>query len=144
MLTKEYIDKSLSPNEDMQVYYDHRTDILFTVWRTEGDKIIIGGLSEWYDSARTGLFRYAISKQYFDGCQPISKDSDLLVDYHFASGFTSKILRGYGDVHKTNPWYKYICNNPEFEYLSETDELVNANIERNPCLDFDFSDDYDD
>jgi len=144
MLTKEYIDKSLSPDKEMQVYYDPKTDILFTVWRVEGDKVIIGGLSEWYESAITGLFRYAISKQYFDGCQPITRDFTLLTDYQFDSGFTSKILKGYGDVYKPTPWYKNICGNPEFEYLPETDELVKANIERNPLLDFDIPDDYED
>jgi len=132
MLTKEQIDKALSPDKNMQVYYDPKTDILFTVWRTEKDKVIIGGLSEWYESAITGLFRYAISKKYFDSCQLITRDSGLLTDHHFDSGFSTRILKGYGDVHKPSPWHKNIYNNPEFEYLPETDELVKENTKRNP------------
>ena len=61
-----------------QVYFDPDLKRLFTVKRTEPDRIVISGGAEYYQDAITNIERYAISKEYFQTCKAIDKTSDLL------------------------------------------------------------------
>ncbi len=127
MDTKQ-IDKELTPNFNAQVYYDPQTGGLFTVKRTEVERIVISGMCGYYDDAITDLMRYAISHKYFCKCEKVNKDSPKLIKDDSTNSFK---IRGYDPIHNDYIFHN-VYSNPEFTYLPETDELVKANMKRYP------------
>lgn len=123
---KQIVDKELTIDWNMQVYYDPKTSILFTVRRQGKEIVVIGGLCGYYDDAITSLARYLISQKYFTECLPITRDSNLLVKDE--NGYLK--VKGYNTI-TNNFCYHNVRNNPEFTYLlKETDKLVNTFMKR--------------
>ena len=129
-LTAE-IKKELSPDFNQQVYQDPVTKGLFTFKREELNKIIIGGGSGYYNSAITGLLRYAVSKEYFANFIPITKESSILeIDTCISSkGYIALKVKGW-DCVKNDYIFQAIHNSKQLEYLEETNLLIKANRER--------------
>jgi len=64
-----------------QVYYDPVAEILFTVHFDNGKgRILIGNPCEYYNDAITTVSRYSISREYFNNCQKINRESPLLAN----------------------------------------------------------------
>lgn len=84
------------------VYYDDRINKLFTVKEEKGNKIIVGGMTEFFESARTVISRYSMSREYLEKCIPIDETSDVLIPHVFSDNWTAYKLKSelphfYGD-----------------------------------------------
>lgn len=57
------------------VYYDKRINKLFTVKEKRGNKIIVGGMCNYYSDAKTCALRFSMSPSYLENCIPLDNDS---------------------------------------------------------------------
>ena len=102
---------------DGKVYYDPRTDGLFTVHKNDGEhRVIIGDVCAFYNDAITGLVRYSISQKYFTGCRLIKPTSQLLTWHEFKTfGDSALILKSREGQRTSHP---HVYENKEFHYLN--------------------------
>lgn len=131
MLSDKQITRELNPDFSQQVYQDPITEGLFTVKRIERDRVVVGGGCGFYDSAITSLMRYAIPNDYFDRFIPITTDSKMLeVDIAIASGYYQPLKVKGWDCISNNHIQCAVYESDDIQYLSETDELVKANMKK--------------
>ena len=99
-----------------QVYYDPKAQLVFTVKRKFRQSVVIGGCgSPYLSDAKTSYMRYKITKDYFEGCQPIDESSHLL----------QKDREGYR-LRDNNQQAK-VRKSPDYEYLQkESEKLIKA------------------
>lgn len=116
-----------------QVYYDPRTQVIFTVKRQMKRYVVIGGSwSPYYNDAQTSYIRYRVTNAYFKDCQPIDKSSHLL--HNDGIGFRLQDGLQFNTVH----------SNPDFKYLKEESAKIikehDDNYPLSPDYDYDFVD----
>jgi hypothetical protein len=96
------------------VYYDPRTNSLFSIKTNEENTVIITGETEFLRDGITNVLRYRISKEYLEGCKIIDKTSPLVEKYFFSNSFPNDFsYKLKGENHKS------FYNNKNFEYLNE-------------------------
>ena len=101
-----------------QVYYDPKSQVIFTVKRRLKRYVVIGGgESPYINDARSSYMRRRISNSYFRGCVPIDESSHLLYKDNIA-------LR----LRDDNQFQK-VYDNSAYKCLKETDRIVKAHRE---------------
>lgn len=131
-LTVKQIERELSPDYNQVVYFDPATEGLFTLKRTEGNRVIIGGGCGYYSSAITGLMRYIVCEEYFKTFKPITRESPLLeADKSLSVGtHLAQKIKGW-DCVRDDYIFHNIYDSSNIKVLDgETNTLVRANVKK--------------